>query len=237
MLFANTRSWLRGQGLVRVGSHGRLCMASVLVCLVASCRSGASAHEAVEARSRAARQQAPDDPGEDARALVIDTEENLPVLEYQLRKAMVSEAKVGLAVISDSAINSVGERGICGFVPEGRVGPTPPSSVVCDGGPDGECVPVDPPRVPEEPWEYSSELWTASAWKHIGYQAYDGHRYRYSLEWKAVEGDEHFPCHVKVTAEGDLDGDGVASRFTRVVPLRGQAGDSRRIVEIENEFE
>lgn len=145
----------------------------------------------------------------------VDTETSLSLLELQRRRAKVGEARVALGTIAAAAMEGVDDLGVCDFAPSGSIGPTPPVSVDCTKGPDRACVAVDPPSLPEHPWEYSSDLWQVGAWRYIGYRRYDDHHYRYSLEWNMVEGKYQPSCVVNVIVTGDLDGDGIESRFER----------------------
>ncbi|MEX1362049.1 MAG: hypothetical protein AB1Z98_02935 [Nannocystaceae bacterium] len=160
----------------------------------------------------------------------------MPWGEAYQRKAKASEATVFLAKLFDAA--TAGQ--ICSVWSEGSVGPTPPLDVRCEEGPDHACVVIAPPNVPKEPWEYPSSLWEAPEWKALDFRIYGDveHFYRYALEWHTIDSGSESRCEILVTATGDLDGDGVQSRFQRsTTPFSVDASGQPQYIKIDNELE
>jgi len=170
-----------------------------------------------------------------------DELEDFSAVERVRRKAATGEAIVAIAKIMDATSNDKhGEFGLCSVTPNGSIGPTPPLAVDCTKGPEKQCSPVDPPRKPERPWEYSSAAWDVSEWETAEFRQFIDHRYHYSLEWRLLEQGEGLDrCEILARAIGDVDGDGVFARFERKNTAYNASEDPSDLVykRIENEFE
>lgn len=162
----------------------------------------------------------PSDTGPRPPVPTYDNEETLDPITFAKRKAVSNGAHLSLVRLMTVLLD---DRQICDHLPDGKVGPTPPLSVRCAGGPGGRCTKS---ATPSEPWEYDERLWEHEAWQFVEVKYFEGDAYHLSMEWRATD-DPQEPCHYRVYAFGDLDDDGVFSTFVQGSDLAPELGEER----------
>ena len=182
-----------------------------------------------------------------------DDETTLSEEEFLHRKASTSSAKVGTSMLLDYAVGNTfeGVGSVCELSSTGSQDFTPPLSVACHRGPKGCCVAVEPPQDPQHPWEYSISAWETPAWQkaasnrqpdpsHDHIHPFIGRMndpYHYRLDWYTETTEHKTRCVVTATAVGDLDGDGIMSKFTATSLTLEQLQNDAPSRARENEYE
>jgi hypothetical protein len=136
----------------------------------------------------------------------------IPAFTRYTRRSKTVEAVHDVGTISLSVQTAVNMEQSNGR--RRRLAPIPPT-------------PAEPPG--EAPYSPNVGRWQTPGWRAIDFALQTSHRYQYRVD---VEGN----CYV-VVAQGDLDGDGIRSTFSRSV-CPGEDGDYvRGPLRIENELE
>ncbi len=156
----------------------------------------------------------------------------IPSLTKYVRRSKTSEPRVGIAMMFDGAASFFNEEHVArgdvtvvspqDVAPHrcpsdgrliGSAGVTPPLSVNCNDGPDGQCVPVS--GRPKGPGEYSIDLWLENpVWNELNFVRERPHAFHYDFRWNNIPQD-FGACQFTAQAFGDLDDDRVFSTFER----------------------
>jgi len=111
----------------------------------------------------------------------------------------------------------------------GSAGLTPPLSVQCALGDDGQCIPGG-----TGPGAYPTALWTDNpVWNGLNFEFEQPHRFHYDFRW-AHGGDD---CSFTVQAFADLDNDGIYSTYERTGRARKQGVDAAIEMRVDHDGE
>ena len=101
--------------------------------------------------------------------------------------------------------------------PKGESGVTPPLSVECAKGPNGNCVPLDERNAQARgPGYYDMDLWTSDpVWSGLNFVQEMPHQFHYNFIWDNDVSDGYGTCVFTIQAFADLDDDGIYSTFER----------------------
>jgi hypothetical protein len=148
-------------------------------------------------------------------------------LEYMSR-AKSSEAPAQTQSMLSAALAVREKKGCAALIGETKL--TPPRSVACHEGEGGRCRPSDGPEFPAG--GYASSAWTEDPlWAAIGSRPRgEGHRFHYRFRGEKL-GEKG--CRLTVTAEGDVDGDGVFSIYERQATIDDEGVQSLTPMTIE----
>lgn len=161
----------------------------------------------------------------------------IPALSKYMRRAKTSEARVQIAKMFDASSAYFAEehveKGATGFIGSGgaisdmaphrcphpsdtpvggEAGLTPSSTVNCNDGPGGRCVPAIGGSGTSY---YEMALWTDNnVWNGLNFQLEQAHYFHYNyLATNATTG--YGQCQFTAQAFGDLDDDGTFSTYER----------------------
>lgn len=155
----------------------------------------------------------------------------LPTLREYVSKAKASEAARETQAILNAALAVRERTGSCASL-LGTAGPTPALSVACHSGDGGRCRPTK--TQPDQPGEYPLALWSEDPiWRALDYRPdRDGtgsHRYHYEFTAELAQDQ----CRVRVSAHGDLDGDGVFSLYEREATIGADGSQNLKAMRVE----
>ncbi|NVB40137.1 hypothetical protein G6O69_19985 [Pseudenhygromyxa sp. WMMC2535] len=136
----------------------------------------------------------------------------VPALDQYFQRAQEAEATAETEAMLAAALAVREKTGSCAAL-IGAAGPTPALDVPCHAGDGGRCRPQRAAQG-DAPGRYPASVWTEDPlWSTLAWQPEGGHRFHYSFTAEAVgEG-----CRLIARAQGDLDGDGEFSSYTREV--------------------
>ncbi len=156
----------------------------------------------------------------------------IPTLIETMSRAKSSEAPAQTQSMLSAALVVQRKQGCAALIGETKL--TPPRSVACHEGDGGRCRPSEGPEFAAG--EYSSSAWTEDPlWATIGSRPRgSGHRFHYRFRGEKV-GEKG--CRLTVTAEGDVDGDGVFAIYQRQATIDDTGAQTLTPMTIENEDE